>query len=353
MMTSEILTRFDRWLAPDGPVALILREPLEPVLGPEGVFFPPTFAPPAKGEPPYYVIDPTSQGQTAVVDTVGSQANRMEPIFKRPPYSALAPRATIQVGERSVDLLDAGHRAADALVRFSSHGEKLRGAFEDIAKRGDATSLAKLAPTSLVFGAWDSRDTQVKLPRLIGATIRASKVEALTRAAQFFSSLEKEETEEFGAEQKFLSEQGLSDAPAGRGLGGVIARDGIVREAVLNLIALRALAGANAEGTRALQRYVLGLALAALLAPIEHYLREGCLLVAASKAAEKKLVWRDGKREDITLSDAGAMEYATAAADAFGVGEKWEATFDNAAVKAEAKASSEASASKAAKKKGK
>ena len=37
-------------------------------------------------------------------------------------------------------------------------------------QKGDPTPLAKIAPTSLVFGVWDSRDTQAKLPRLVAST---------------------------------------------------------------------------------------------------------------------------------------------------------------------------------------
>ena len=38
------LTRFDPWLADEGPAALVIREHLQPVEGPDGVVFPPTFA---------------------------------------------------------------------------------------------------------------------------------------------------------------------------------------------------------------------------------------------------------------------------------------------------------------------
>jgi len=231
MNENAVLERYDCWLASDGPVAVVVREPLEAVQGQEGVVFPPTFAPPAKGEVPSYVIDETTTGKTALLDTVGSQANRLEPMFKQPPCSELVPRALIRIGEREVNLLDAGHRAADAVVRFSTNSAALAAAFRDVAERGDATKLAKLAPTSLLFGVWDSRGTQVKLPRLIGSTVRAYCVEPLTRAAQFFSAFEKDETEELGYNQDFLSEQGFSDAPAGRGPGGVIARGGIRRAA--------------------------------------------------------------------------------------------------------------------------
>jgi CRISPR-associated protein Csb1 len=327
--------QFDLWLEWNGPVAIVIREELEPVTGADSVFFPPTFAPPeGSKDSPGYVIDPTgSSGNVALVDTVGAQANRIEPIFKQAPYSELVPKASVRIGEREVDLLDAGHRAADAVVRFSDKWVVLQKAFLAIRDKRDATVLAKLAPTSLVFGVWDSRDTQVKLPRLVGSTIRAYKVEKLTRSAQFFAVTEKGDIQDL-APQEFLSAVGLDDAPAGRTDGGVIAQGGIRRDAVLNLVALRALTGRDAVASRELQRYVLGLSLVALLARSEKFLRQGCLLVPKDgKAAEAKVVDRTGARSSLDVTEESALAFAREAAKDFGVGEAWTATFDKDAVK--------------------
>lgn len=331
--------QFDSWLAADGPVAITMTEPLEPVLGAMGVIFPPTFAPAQRGDVPSYVVDDTSDGKVALVDTVGSQANRLEPIFKEEPYSALIPRAIIRIGAREVNLLDAGHRAADALVRFSTYKDQVAAAFKALYDTGNATELAKLAPTSIIFGVWDSRGSGVKLPRLIGSTVRAFGVEQLRRNAQFFSAFEKEETNLLGQPQDFLSEQGLSDAPAGLTNGGVIARKGIVRESVLNLIALRAISGGESEDTRKLQRYVLGLSLISLTAPWKSFLREGCLLVTAQGGKPKQeTVSRNGSRKTFELEMKDALIFAELAAKAFGVGSNWEATFEPNAVSDLAKA---------------
>lgn len=331
------LNAFDAWLELHGPVAVTIQEELEPVMGKESVFFPPTFAPPeGSKESPGYVIDPTSAGRVALVDTVGSQANRMEPLFKQAPYSELVPEATVTIGSRQINVLDAGHRAADAVVRFSDQSDVLSKAFRAIKNNGDATSLAKLAPTSLVFGVWDSRDTQVKLPRLVGSTIRAYNVEPVSRSAQFFTKMEKDEREELGMDSKALSDVGLNDAPAGRTPGGIIARDGIRRQAILNLVALRALSGRETESTRKLQRYILGLALIALTAPFEKFLREGCLLVPTGNA-ETLLVARSGQREPFALPEGEALSFAQVAAASFGVGQGWTAAFDKGKAKNAAK----------------
>jgi len=74
-VTAELL---DQWATdPSGPVALHLKQKLLPVEGEGGVIFPPTYADIG------YNIDILSDGtKAATIDSVGSQANRMEPMFK-------------------------------------------------------------------------------------------------------------------------------------------------------------------------------------------------------------------------------------------------------------------------------
>jgi CRISPR-associated protein Csb1 len=115
------------------------------------------------------------------------------------------------------------------------------------------------------------------------------------------------------------------------------------RESVLNLVALRALAANTTEATESLRRYVLGLALVALTAPLELFLREGCLLVpAVGEKTARNVVSRSGVRSPFDVTAASALEFAQSAAAAFGVGPNWpEAAFDGELVKAAAKAKKE------------
>ena len=178
------ITQFDHYLTGSGPAALVIREYLVPVEGADGVLFPPTFAS-GDGFPGGYNIDGDLNGENiALIDSLGSQANRIEPMFAEPNYAALVPQVIIKAGAKSVSLLQAGHRAGDAIVRCSALQQEFQDAFKKLLD-GDATALAKIAPTSLVFGVWDSRDTQAKMPRLIASTIRAFNVRKLTRSAQF------------------------------------------------------------------------------------------------------------------------------------------------------------------------
>ena len=225
--------------------------------------------------------------------------------------------------------------SGDAIIRTSKSDafdlpRAAKEAFDDFL-RGDATAIAKLAPTSLVFGVWDLRDTQAKLPRIVQSVIRAWDVSDIHRAAQYEPAIDYvgegllEEPKDKGeADQR--SSRGYLHAPAvwrdegrrERVLGGVVARGRIQRDVTVNLIALRRLTGDN--GT-ALRRYILGLALVAAIEPIDGFLRAGCLLTPdPDDHAEWKLVRRDGTREPVTLDPAAVKDYAQFRAEAFGKG---------------------------------
>lgn len=333
-----------------GPIALHLRQKLLPVEGEGAVFFPPTYAYPDKA--PYrYCIDELSDGtKVAQVDSVGSQANRMEPLFKKAPpgrpenpLAKLVPQVSIVLDdEREVSILEAGHRLGDAIVRSSELKEAAQAAFRALLDKGDATAIAKLAPTSLVFGAWDSRDTQAKLPRIVQSVVRAWDVDVLTRSAQYepaadyaalevFSQEDKEKAE--GDSRNPLAQRGFVHVPAVGTHGGVIARGGIYRDVTLNLIALRQLDGAQGDQLR---KYVLGLALVAAVEPFDGFLRQGCLLTPDPAAeAAWVVVARDGKRSPLSLDVNTVLEYARSAAEAFGVGEDRRARFQKERAKSD------------------
>lgn len=328
---NEQLTRFDSWLAEDGPAALVLREQLVPVEGEDGVLFPPTFAA-GDGFKGGYNIDELPDGtNVCIIDTVGAQANRIEPVFATDECKSLVPQIIIEAGEKHVNLLEAGHRAGDALVRCTELQEELQAAFKSLLM-DDATPMAEVAPTSLVFGVWDSRDTQAKAPRLVASTIRAFNVRRLTRSAQYRPAVDYvaekllEEPEDLQTEDGRVktkhpfAQRGFTHVPATGTHGGVIAIGGIRRDATLHLAALRMLRGKDGGGRGGLplQRYVLGLALIGLVQPSANYLRQGCNVVRkAGVPADIQVVHNDGRREASDLGD--VLGYARQAAAAFGV----------------------------------
>ena len=344
--------QFDHYLADGGPAALVIREYLMPVEGADGVLFPATFAAAEDKSrfPGGYNIDGDPTGtNVCLIDSVGSQANRVEPLFAGEKYRHLIPQIVVRAGERAVNLLEAGHRAGDALVRCSALQQELQDAFKTLL-RGNAEPLAKIAPTSIVFGVWDSRDTQAKLPRLFGSTIRAFDVRKLTRSAQFNPATEfvndkllDEPVDK--ATRDAYAERGFIHVPASGSHGGVIATGGVRRDATLGLAALRLLfVGADQANTLALRRYILGLALTAFTYNPSGYLRQGCQLVLdPGRAKERELVevFADGERKPAKVTHDAALKYATEAAKAFGVGESRTVAFDKERAKKDVKAEGE------------
>lgn len=370
-MTQEIkLEQYDDyieavdWLTEgDLPVAIVLEEVLEPSEGGDAVIFPPTFAVGKLATHPYQidVLDKNLTAQEAAkagleanhcqIDGVGSQANRMEAKFKERELAALVPQITVKLNEEmKANLLDVGHRIADGAVRFSGLREEVTTAIKALRDQADAAPLAKLAPTSLLFGFWDSRPdtTMYKFGRMLSSTIHATNVEIVKRSAQYNPTFdptalglaeelpegetEVQETSGKAADGKDpLSKLGLRAAPAVNTHGGVRAYGPIVRRTQINLVRLRALAvtkngDINTTGTLALRRYLLGLALVAARAQTNYDLREGCLL--RCQKAQAHLVYTNSDNQPFSFEVRSALAYAQQAAAAFGVGTSKEVGFD-------------------------
>lgn len=326
-ITNEILNDWAN--AVDGPVALNLKQKLISVEGEGGVIFPPTYA--GIG----YNIDKLTDGtQVATVDSVGSQANRLEPIFMAPdaggisnPLAALVPQISIEYGDgKSLSILQAGHRLGDAVIRCSDLKEEARAAFLDYLSKGDATRLACLAPTSLVFGVWDSRDTQAKFPRIVQSVIRAWDVEPLKRSAQYTPALDYAQLDVFseddkqnaeGKKESPLAQRGFIHVPSTEQHGGVVARGPIERQVTVNLVALRRLSGDRGQELR---RYILGLSLLAASAPMDGFLRQGCLLTPDPASPSFWVaVQRDGRRDQVELDSSVLQTFTASAREALGV----------------------------------
>ncbi len=322
------------WVDDDrGPVALYFKQHLKPVEGDGGVVFPPTYADIG------YNIDELSDGSKVVaIDSVGSQANRIEPMFKRAPFSKLVPQIDILHGEQqTLSILDVSHRLGDALIRSARPekekdfdlGKEAEEAFKTFLETGSALKLAKLAPTSIVFGVWDSRNTMARLPRILQSVVRAWDIDKLRRSAQYIPSLdyakekilsEEEQQKEEGRTNSELAKRGYIHVPSSGTHGGVVVHGVIRRDVTVNLVALRRLEGE--PETKNLRRYLLGLSLVAATEPLDPFLRQGCLLVPDTETeSEFLLVDRRGDRLAVDLTAERALDYVTEMAAAFGVGE--------------------------------
>lgn len=380
MPDSEQYPVFTSLLDANGPIALIIKQGLAPDDEDEKIIFPPTYPlttfkgrvqrfehgeyrvsielpPDSKrdkdekkdNQKPGYQIDRFPDGKNICeIDSIQSQSNRIEPQFKTIANGTLVPQITIDVGTQSVNLLDAGHRAADAVVRMSSLAANFHEAWL-AAKAGNLFKLATLAPTTIVFGAWDSRSSQAKLQRLIKAHIRATDVQERTRSAQYTPPADYvglgavDESVNAGEDDKNnLSQEGLKHALSTQTVGGVglTPTSKLCRTVNVNLAAIRQLRSAGVrkelsdaatdaekknareeEGqsskqrTKVLQEYILGLTLLAAYFHPNLNLREGCNL--QTKDSKTTLLVQDGRANAAALDESKIEAFAIHAAKSF------------------------------------
>ena len=154
-----------------GAVALRSIMRLQPVDGPGGKVFPPTYAVTAENK---YAVEERQVDDrvvtTVLLDSVASQANRAELALLEGweagelsfpvPYVDFTDEPGVEDLGR-ITVLQAPHRLADAIFRDSLLGGTLFR-LSDIgqaiteARPGNATDLFRYAPTALLFGQWDS-----------------------------------------------------------------------------------------------------------------------------------------------------------------------------------------------------
>lgn len=169
-----------------GAQALRSQVSLEPIDGPGGRIFPPTYPGPkgTNDEPPRHVVEKLPDGRLRVlVDGVASQANRQE-------AALVAARASGQINFSDVHLDLSGteaemkslsatempHRLSDAMLRDSEIGgvefhKSETGKSVLSAPYGNLTPLIETSPTSLVFGCWFSQHGLARQFRIQRSTV--------------------------------------------------------------------------------------------------------------------------------------------------------------------------------------
>ncbi len=320
-MSADVSDRMNALLLDPQAVAIVCRQSLESVEGPTGVVFPPSYSGKSQEDAPTYNISTFADGRNVcTIDSVQSQANRIESAFLHQPYRALVRQVSVKAllangEEKEIDVLLAPHRLADATLRFSDLRETAEEAFR--AFRTAPAAIARLSPMSLLLGAWDVRGTKCKIPRAFSARIDAFNVNPLQRHALYSAALTSKEISSDGAK---LSDIGLDNALSAPSLAGIVADGGVRRDSFLNLVALRQncqtdLAAATPD---ALSEYIFGLGLVALALQPGAFLRQGWLLVGAGPV-EAIVRYLDGHQITFKLTAEEALAYAQAGAERFGI----------------------------------
>lgn len=299
------------------PAAIRITEILEPIGGPHTPIFPPTY--PGAGNNPQYDLSGPEYDKNGeviryshcVIDKVPSQANRMEPAFLSEKLKHLVPPVSVclysdkqeeNAPTRTKSLLEVPHRIADFRIRCCPElVTKITNAISEFDRKGNALPLVKIAPTSLIFGFWDSRGQGFKHPRLLSARIDASQTRELRGHASYNGPYSLEEVLNIVGEnnRNLVEKDKKKKSPASRA-GAVNALDGpspagvlvdgeIKRVATISLTDICRFScfkektdEVDTEITLTVRRYLLGLALLAedfQRNSGSYRLRSGCELV--------------------------------------------------------------------------
>lgn len=187
----------------DGAVGIRGRTPLQPLGGAGDKVFPPTYGVSNRADTRYALEDRRIDGVNVpcvVLDSVASQANRRELALLHAvrrddtavPLTSVDFRGTDVSHLGRISSLEAPHRIFDALLRDSLFdgilfrmSEPGRAITE--ATHRNAAALFRWAPTTLVFGGWDSTGPKggrgAKYERTITAEITAIGVKPGVKTA--------------------------------------------------------------------------------------------------------------------------------------------------------------------------
>lgn len=173
MSESLDLSRLQRAVAGEvAAIRCVVR--LQPAGGPGDKVYPPTYAT-ERSATTKYAVEPRRAGgidvQTVLLDSVASQANRLEEAllaawedqrisFPVIPVDFSREEGIADLGR--ITTLQAPHRIADALLRDSIDEAGIRfrdtgpgRAYTDASVK-NATAIFQYCPTALIFGVWDS-----------------------------------------------------------------------------------------------------------------------------------------------------------------------------------------------------
>lgn len=337
-------------------IALRCVRELQPAGGPGDKVFPPTYE---GGK--YAFEERMLYGQKVpcvLLDSVQSQANRMEQALKAAFYTPGAKKSDIPIvavdfpgaGLPEVGWItsfDAPHRIADAILRDSmSNGKKFRESAEGQAftEAGpqNATALFGICPTALILGMWDSTGPKggggTKIQRAVVSEIvgidavlgkktqsRIDPLQIQLGAGPVYEArdggwtLDPDLAKKSGNQPVKVGKDGKpSEVIHGNVLpsqsdGGVTISKAL-QTTVISLAALRRLHFPAKEGNADLPAQTalaaLGLC-AATLAQSDADLRSRCLLVPRGKAVWE-LIRADGAAEELSLDAAGGKELLAA-----------------------------------------
>lgn len=328
---------------------------LQPVDGPEGRLFPPTYPAPegAREKEPRHVVERLPSGELRVlIDSVASQANRQEAALVAARGNGLIDFADVhldlsetEAGIAWLSATEMPHRLSDAILRDSEIDglpfAKSRLGQQILAtKPGDLSLILETSPTTLLFGCWFSQHgaaQRLRIQRCTSSEIWAydavlgyavgsridplgiEKVPLYEAKDGEWTALEDKAAQVNGKPKPFHKKR-PSEINHGN-IAPSIRRQGITAERVtlrwaLPFAALRRLRFGGGERDAAGQAYVT--ALGVLARVLDHQagysLRSRCDLISSGPMAID-IIGADGEIEARTVTAAAAVDLLHEAED--------------------------------------
>jgi CRISPR-associated protein Csb1 len=281
-------------------------------------------------------------GGGAVLDSVQSQANRIEAVFTQ--YPELVPATNVVYPDATIPLVEVPHRAADPAISYHFRPE-----LELLNSKPEL--LAKRAPTSFLFGLCDIRGGRnIRLTRAIASDVIVRNGEtrpvASSLSTPFSNEVRADLAEKLSEHGLTGSEVGVEQIPAYSERGTVdVSHATIERTAVFSLEVFD-----RYKSNPVLYDYLVGLGLVALLSPTNSVLRSGTTVVRQSRKVE---LFTDLKPVEVIDENdlfEEVLEFAKSAARNFGIGQAETLKVDVDRIIADAKSGSEAKRAVKAKK---
>jgi len=293
------------------------------------------------GKGPRYVTW-GDKDSNAVLDSVQSQANRIEAIFTE--YKDLVPATQVVYPDCTIPLVEVPHRGADPAISYYFRKE-----LDALTKAPGA--LAKLNPTAFLFGICDIRNGRnIRLTRAIASDVTIRNGVMRPSASSLSTPLSNETRGKYAEQCSHykldLAEIGLEQIPAWSERGTIDASTATITRTVVFSVEVFD----RYKNDRALYDYLLGLAVVAVLAPTTSVLRSGTTLVRQSRKVQlfEDLKPAENVPEDGLFDE--VLTFARAAAKKFGVGEAKTLTVDIDTIIKEAKCGDETKKTTAARK---
>jgi CRISPR-associated protein Csb1 len=334
---------------------------LEPIDGPNGRVFPPTYSADNEGADRKgdnarspHVVEKLPDGSLRVlIDSVASQANRQEAALVEARNRGLIDFADVYVdlseteaGLKELSATEMPHRLSDAILRDSELDGKPFGKSEFgkailSATLDDLTPILEAAPTTVLFGCWFSQHNlprALKLQRSIVSEIWAenavlgkavgsridplqvTKLKLYEAADGEWTALE-EDAVVVAGKPKIFKKKAPSEinhgniAPSVRDQG--ITAERITLKWAMPIAAIRRLRFGGGKRDQAGQAYVAALGVLARVLDHDHgySLRSRCDLISTGPATFD-LIDRDGAIESVTITTETALALLHQAEDA-------------------------------------